>query len=401
MKKITLIIILIAANILFVSCSVKSEGADNEEVLKPVKVVEIREEVIPVKLDYIGTVLSDQMKKVAFKSSGKIESISIKKGQSIKKGDVLAKLDTTDLEFALKASKAQMEGARAQYNKALNGAAQEDIKKAEENLNKARAAYDFSKQSFANIENLYKNEAVSRLDYDRAKLDMDIRKSELNQAEEVYTQVVNGTRQEDKKMLLSQLEQAKADYEYKSTLVEDASLKSDVDGYVVDILYKEGEMVPSGYPVIVIRNNNQIVKTGLSQNDYSKIKVGTRVKLEEGELLAEGVVASVEQVPDAQTRTYGVEVSINESPFQIGAIVKVSFIIGEENGISVPISSIISNGQDYVYIVDAQNRVVKKQVELGEAKGSLVVVEGVSSGDKVVVEGMKRLNDKDKVNIIE
>ena len=397
MRKLSYLLLLVT--ILLTSCTARGEDVQKQEKKKPVKVSVVNEEVMPVKLEYIGTVLSDQMKKVSFKSSGKVLGIDVKKGQIIKAGDVLARLDTVDLEFSLRASEAQVRAADAQYKKALNGAQQEDINKAQQNMSKAKAAYDFAKQNYGNIEKLYSQEAISKIEFDKSKLELDIRQSELSQAEEVYRQLVNGARQEDKNMLLSQLEQAKTDYEYKKTLVNEAVLKADVDGFVVDVLFKEGEMVSAGYPVVVIRNSGQVVKVGLTQDDYAKVKLGMKVLVRVRDTDIEGIVTNIEQVPDNQTRTYTVEISIPESQLQIGAIVKTGFIIGEEKGMTIPVSSIISSGEDCVYVVGEDGIALKKKVELGEVKGSTVMVKGLAGGDKLVVEGMKKLNDGDKVNI--
>ena len=51
------------------------------------------------------------------------------------------------------------------------------------------------------------------------------------------------------------------------------SLTADVDGYVVDVLCKEGEMQSAGYPVVLIRSENQVVTVGLSDKDVKKIQL--------------------------------------------------------------------------------------------------------------------------------
>ena len=53
---------------------------------------------------------------------------------------------------------------------------------------------------------------------------------------------------------------------------------------------------------------------------------------------------------------------------------------------------------DYVYIV-LDNKAKKKQIELGKVKGDLVEVSGLMAGEKLVVEGMKKINDGDVVEV--
>ena len=81
------------------------------------------------------------------------------------------------------------------------------------------------------------------------------------------------------KHLLAQLNTAKANYDSKVNLVQDAFITADSDGYVVDVLCKEGEMQAAGYPVILFRSENQVVTVGLSDDDVKKVQVGTKAQV--------------------------------------------------------------------------------------------------------------------------
>ena len=61
------------------------------------------------------------------------------------------------------------------------------------------------------------------------------------------------------------LNQAKIELQSKQIQLNDADLYSDMDGYVVEVLSKEGEIIAAGYPVIVIRAAEQKVSVGLSK----------------------------------------------------------------------------------------------------------------------------------------
>ncbi len=74
--------------------------------------------------------------------------------------------------------------------------------------------------------------------------------------------------------------EAKVDLQAKQISLNDAQLYSDLDGYVVDVLYKKSEIIAAGYPVVVVRTAEQMVTVGLSQNDVKKIVVGTAAQIE-------------------------------------------------------------------------------------------------------------------------
>lgn len=390
------IFILIIAALLAASCG-RTETKPQEKT-RPVKVMEAVEEISPVTLDYVGIVSSSEVRNMSFKSPGRISKILVKKGDSIKVGQALVQLDTKDLEYALKAAEGRLASAQAQYNKAVKGASYEDISIAELNVKKAWDAYDYACKTQDRIRTLYEAGAVSRNDFERAELEFNIRSAELSQSKEAYNQVKRGAREEDKTALFGQLKMAQADVGVQERLLEDAAIKSDIDGYVVDILNKEGEFTGAGMPVVVIRKEDEVVNVGVSQEDMHKIGYGTRANIKVNDTATEGQVTSISQVPDSQTRTYNVEISLNESRFDLGAIANVGIITGVEKGIWIPITSVMSSGGDYVYIV-TDDVVERRRITIISIRGSSVMVEGISSGEKLVIEGMEKIKDKDKVSI--
>lgn len=397
MGKRSIMAVILLAAALSAGCAGQDKAVQDR--VKPVRVVEIKEESNPEILHYSGVIGSGELKKLAFKSSGRIDKIYVEKGQMIKPDDVLAELDKKDLEFGLEASRAQMEAARAVYEKALKGADAEELKNAELNVKKAQDAYDFAADNYKKIETLYSSGGISKNELDKVKLELDLRDSELKQAEETLKQVKRGAREEDKKALFNQFEQAKADYEFKKSLLEDASIKSGAEGFVVDVLYEEDEMVSAGYPVIVVRDDSLIVNVGLAERDLNKVALGTTAEVRVGGNEAEGVVTSISQSPDSQSRTYNIQLSLKRNDFSLGSIAKVGLNIGAVRGIWIPITSMLSDGIDYVYI--AKDGIAeKREVVIEGTEGAKALVKGLNPGEKLIVEGMKRLNAGDRIEIL-
>ncbi len=388
-------------SLLFISCT--KETQEEEVRVKPVQVIILEEKIEPIELHYSGRIYSEELKKISFKSSGKISNIYVEEGQMIQRGDLLADLDTKDLRYNVKAAEHQMGAAKARYQKAVNGATEEEVNQAELIVKKALDAYQYTLDQYEKIKQLYEEEAISENILDQTKLELDIKESELQQAEESYNQIKNGAREEDKQALLSQYEQAKTDYEYKNSMIQDAKITSNLEGYVVDIFYKEGEMVAAGYPVIAIRNGQQIVKVGVTQKDAMKIDEKTRVKIKIEALEIKGTIHSVDEVPNEQTYTYTVEILLNDTSQQIiplGVYTDVKFILGEEKGIWIPITAISSNGEDYVFTAN-KDRAELKKVTIESTKGSLVKVNGLQNGEQLIIEGMEKLLDGDLIHLTE
>jgi len=397
MRRRKVAVLLLLAAVMSTGCSGQEKAM--QEKVKPVKVIELTEESRPEILHYSGVVSAAELKKLAFKSSGRISRIPVKVGQRVKAGDVLAELDSKELKVALEASKAQMEAARAVYQKALNGADEEDAKKAALDVEKARAAYDYAEDNYKKVEALYNSGAISKSELDKVKLELDVRKAELGQAEEVLKQVQRGAREEDIQALLHQLEQAEADYRLRESMLEDAVLRARTDGTVVEILFEEEEMVSAGYPVVVVRNEALVVNVGLAERDLARVELGMPATVKVGQTEAEGVVTSISTTPDSQSRTYNAEIELKGNGFNLGSIAKVDIKAGVEKGIWVPIAAMLSDGVDYVYIAKG-DIAEKREIVIEGTNGSMARVKGLKPGESLIVEGMKRLNTSDRITVL-
>lgn len=385
-----------------IGCSSSTTNNNLEENIRPVIVENLEIKTFPVLLNYIGTLQSKDLKKYSFKSSAKVKSIHVEAGQHVKKGDLLVELDTSDLNKAVDAAKYQMDAAKAVYDKSLKGATSEQKKQAELTVKQAQDGYNFALDSYNKMLQLYEAGSVSKQKLEEVKLQLDNAESSLKLANEGLNQVKNGASEEDKKAAYSQYEQAKTAYEAQVSLLNDVYLKADSDGYIVDILFKEGELVPQGYPVVVLSTDEQIVVVGLSQQDIKRIDIGTKANIAIDDKNMQAHVSNINRAVDMETLTYKVELTvddkISENDFLLGSIVKIGFLIGEEKGVWVPIVNVMSDIEDYVYIVEDEH-VVRKNIKIKSIYEDKVLTEDLKPGEKLIVKGMKNVKEGYKVII--
>ena len=314
---------------------------------KPVKIMKMQVQTEPLTLEYLGTVNAVDVKKYSFKAAGVVSDILVTKGQTVAEGEVLARLDAKDLGLAAEAARNTRDNAKI--------------------------AYDFSQDNYLKISKLLEAGAISLQEADRAKVEMENLRALYNNAQ--------------------------IDYQSKQNSLEDTILKADLAGYIGDVLYKEGEIAPAGYPVVVIRGEKLEITAGLTQNDWGKVCVGMGARIAVLDRQIVGRVTSVGQLPDTQTRTYPATIEINEESLPVGIAARVYFDIGEEKGMFVPISAISNDGEDFLYVLDSELKVHRKTVKLGRIKGTDVLLEGLVEGDSIIKEGINRLRDGDKVVI--
>lgn len=399
MKKSRLLVL--ALILIFTLAGCKGNNPEESKMLekKPVKVIEVKEESATIELQYIGIVMPEEVKKLSFKSSGKIASIKVLEGQKVKKGQTLALLDTKEIGFSVNAAKAAKDAAQAQYNKAINGATEEDINIAAANAAKAEKAYEFSKDNYERALKLYEAGGLSKQEMEGTKLELDIRQQEYNGAKSLLSQAQKGSREEDKDALKAQIDQANADLSYKLSMANDANMKADMDGYIMDVLSKDGEIVSGGYPIIVLGSDINIVKFGLTQEDAAQVNIGNSVRVESQEKSFYGKIKSIDKIMDSETRTYSARAVLEDCFLPSGTIVRIYIPTQEYNAINIPLTSIMRGNYDYVYIVEGE-QIKKRQIELGKVRDDMVEVSGIMKGEKLVIEGMKKINDRDMVKII-
>lgn len=327
---------------------------------KPVSVKEASVEAKTTYITYVGIIKSETLKKVGFTVGGRLSTVAVKKGESVKKGQLLAVLEKHQYQIGVDASKAQVSAARLVSEKALE-------------------ALNYLKKQLQSNKVLLQEGAVSQSVYDELAL-------KANVAEKDY------------KASLAQLEQASAGLKNSSSTLSDTRLISDLSGKVVDILYKEGEIVGAGYPVVILQNEDQVFSFGIGQKDYQTIKLGMETDLEIDGLKIKGKIVNISEMPDQTTRTYETHVLLEKGTMPLGAIGEVKIANGQIKGVVVPLNVILSGEYDFVFVVE-NSKAVKKKIEIIQVHENNAIITGIGSGEKIVVSGVKNIDNADDVKV--
>jgi len=342
-------------------------GCGNKEIpinesVRNVEVQMIQKESTPVNLNYSGIVDADERKGLCFKISGKIVEVYVKENDYVKEGTVIASLDREDLKYQLTASQSNLNAALLDCKKT-----QESYIYAEDQLNKTQGLYEAG--------------AVSKNDYEKAKLSMETAQITMDQAEVKYQQL-------------------KEEYNYKLNNLSDAKLIADMSGYILSVNFKKGDMVQAGMSIADVYNNKKKIVIGLTGNDLENVHVDMDVKISYQENEFNGKVSFIGKVPDPVNRTYSVEISMDDGPdIPLGAIVSTSFNIGKDRAIWIPLNAILSSTIDYVYIAQ-EHTAVKRNINIMEVQGSRARIEGLKEGDKLIIKGMKSIKEGNALQIV-
>ncbi len=193
---------------------------------------------------------------------------------------------------------------------------------------------------------------------------------------------------------------AQNNYEAALEKLEDCKLYAANDGYVLTVTVSEGSIAMPVAPAVVIGSHENVVSFGVSQSDIRSLQVGQKAKITVNGSEFDGEVKNVALIPDETSRTYETSVSIftEDTDFYLGELATVKIAVGEREGVWLPLSVILNDGEDYVYMVE-NGRAKRQNIVIKEISNDLVMVTGIETGGMVISEGMKLVKTGSLVSV--
>lgn len=167
-------------------------------------------------------------------------------------------------------------------------------------------------------------------------------------------------------------------------------LVSPIDGYVVRINKNKNEWGQAEEIFGLVGGESQIATFGMIQDDVARVDESKvfRVEIAAGSKVLRGELLGIDRIPDMASRTYQAKVEVfSLDQFLIGEICEVKIYLDTVTGIWLPIVYVQNDGQDYVYIVNDNQRIERRNLTLHELNDAYVRVEGLEAGERVVVVG--------------
>ncbi len=134
---------------------------------------------------------------ISFRVGGRLASLNVDEGDTIKAGQVLGELDHAPYENALMQAKAGVSVAQAQYDLMLAGYRDEEIAQAAAAVRQAQAAYDYAQNFYNRQQGLWKSRTISANDLENARSSRDQAQATLKSAQDKLSQYRTGNREQD------------------------------------------------------------------------------------------------------------------------------------------------------------------------------------------------------------
>jgi multidrug efflux pump subunit AcrA (membrane-fusion protein) len=376
--------------------------AAGETQVKAVKTAKIEKQKIGDPIEQVAEVVSSIQMDVVLKAGGDVTSILKKRGDYVEQGEVVLRLDPVDILL--------------QKDKAAVGARSAELqlaKSREDNENAKRDAKNGIAKSEAAIKDMEKNYNKLRNDYDLGlvtKFQVEQMETQLNNLRLDLSSAQDKLKTLESTNSLANMEQAVQTAnlsirEINRTL-ENMEVKAPTSGVLTDLPVEVGMTLSPGFKAAQVQKLDPIkIKADLTEaaaelvrgkSELSFLIPGTNEKLK-------GKVSYMSDVISAQTKSYSIELEVDNKDGKLKPGMKVQVLMTEENDqmvVSVPTLSVVREaGETYVFVLTGDT-VEKRKVTLGRLNETIQeVISGVKEGEMLVTSGQHQLKDKEKVQV--
>ena len=189
---------------------------------------------------------------ISSKVPGRIEQVSVRKGDNVKKGQIIFTLLSPEIQAKLQQAQAGKNAAGAISEQADNGARIQEISAMKMQWEKAKAADELMEKTYERINNLFNDGVVAEQKRDEVYTQWQASKYNESSAYQLYAMAKEGARDEVKRAAKEQENMAAGAVAEVEAYIADTKISSWHNGEVSQVLLQEGELAPQGFPVVTI-----------------------------------------------------------------------------------------------------------------------------------------------------
>jgi len=411
MKKNKLILIFtIVLLMVGVFTFLKEEAVDvSNDLGIPIKLETVETGSLTKGINYIGTIEPENSVTVSSKITSEVIEGNFQEGDLVNKGDIIARLDDSNLVAVLGSTVKKIETLQVSYaylnEEVENYYSFNPMVKKIETL---ELNYAYLNDEAEKYKILFENEAIAKSTFDKVNHEKDMVKMQLEEAkassEDAYNQLKN-----QRDSAEAQLKELDAKVNELNISIADASIVAPIAGKVRTLYYQTGDLAAGGKPFAIIdATESFMAKVNVSEQDLEKISVGSRVVLNITGVTdrIEAKVTKILPSINASTRIGEVEIGIAElggMDIATGTSAEVRFITDElKDGIVISRTAIKNlKDKEFVYVIEddvAHEQEIKTGLVVGD---SVQVVEGLNAGEAIAGNNLTRLYDSAKVYVAE
>ncbi len=374
-----------------------------------------------VVLSASGYIVAHHKINVNSKVTGRVAWIGVEKGDKVKQGQVLVRLE--DQEFRAQAEQARgtVESARARLEQLQNGSRPEEIEQAQHNLEEARATLANDRANIERVQPLVAQGVFSKQQLDDAQAKFEASQHRVNALEQAYRLAKIGPRQEEIQRARGDLLQAQGQLAFAESQLEATQIKAPVTGTILERTAEKGELVtaqfasgaeggPRGSAVALADLNDLQVELDISQDDFARLGPKQRGVVTTDaypDRKYEGIIAEISPEANRQKATVQVKTQIlkPDEYLRPDMNAKVDFLANEEvrssasAGVFVPTGAVREREGKLFVLIFSGGKAMERAVKMVGRRSGGDVVEGLNGGESVITKAPPDVKDGSRVKL--
>jgi HlyD family secretion protein len=369
-----------------------------------------------------GYIVAHHTINVNSKVTGRLAWIGVEKGDKVKEGQVLVRLEDQEFRASYEQAEGALDNARAYVDELQHGSRPEEIQLAQHNLDEARATLVNDKLSLDRTKELSAAGVVSRQVMDDATAKFESDQQRVNSLERAFQLSKMGPRAEEIARAQGSLAQAQGQLDYAKSQLDATVIRAPVTGTILDRTAEKGELItaqfasaaaggPQGSVVSLADLNDIQVELDIAQSDFARLgpkQKGIVTVDAYPDRKYNGEIAQISPEANRQKATVQVKVQVlNPDEYlrpEMNATVK--FLADEQkasstqpSGAFVLASAVRDRDGKKVVFVAFDGKAHLKQVNILSQRSDGFLVSGLVGGESVITKGPQDLKDGDSIKI--
>ena len=353
------------------------------------------------------------------KVTGRVAWIGVEKGDKVKEGQVLVRLEDQEFRAQYDQARGQAESARAQLEQLQHGSRPEEIQQTEHNLSEARATAANDKITLERTKNLVAQGVLSQQALDDATARYEASQQRAHSLEQSYQLAKIGPRVEEIARAKGSLIQAEGVASYAKSQLDATVIRAPITGTILERSVEKGELLTGQFasaarPVFSLANLNDLqVELDIAQDDFARLSPKQKAIVTVDafpDRKYNGQIAEVAPEANRQKATVQVKVQVlNPDEYLRPEMNATARFVADEPakqatssgpaGVFVPTNAVRDRDGKKVVFVAFKGKVLQREVHVTAQRSGGVLVQGLNGGEEVVTAGPADLKDGDKIKI--
>jgi HlyD family secretion protein len=360
------------------------------------------------------------------KVTGRLKWIGVEKGDKVKQGQVLVRLEDDEFRATYDQAKGAYETANAYLEELQHGSRPEEIQQSQHNLDEARATLANDKLTLDRVKELAANGVVSRQQLDDANAKYQADQQKANSLQRAFELAKIGPRAEEIARAQGALAQAKGQMDYAKAQLDATVMRAPVDGTILDRTAEKGVLItamfasaaaggPQGSPLSMADLNDLQVELDIAQADFGRLGPGQKAVVTTDaypDKEYDGQIAQISPEANRQKATVQVKVQVlnpdkySEVQLRPEMNATVRFLANETpknskgpSGVFVPSTAIRERDGKKIVLIAYNGKAVAREIHVTSQRADGALVDGLVGGENVITTGPTTLKDGDKIKI--